>query len=161
METAIQTGLYLLAGALYAAGIVGCVVPVLPGPLAAYAGFLCLLGTPRSPGLRATVAVGALVLAVTVLDTLIPGWGARKFECSRWGAWGGVIGALAGSFFFPLGLLVGPFAGAVAGELIAGRRMGSATRSGIGALLGFLCGVAVKLAACVAMAVVVFLSPGG
>jgi uncharacterized membrane protein (Fun14 family) len=39
--------------------------------------------------------------------------------------------------------------------------MGSATRSGIGALLGFLCGVAVKLAACVAMAVVVFLSPGG
>lgn len=160
METVLQTGLYLLAGALYAAGVVGCVVPVLPGPLAAYAGFLCLLGTPRAPGLRTTAAVGAMVLAVTVLDTVIPGWGARKFDCSRWGVWGGVIGALAGSFFFPVGLLVGPFAGAVAGELIAGRRMGAAAKSGIGALLGFFCGVAVKLAACIAMAAVVFLFPG-
>lgn len=160
METALQTGLYVLAGVLYAAGVVGCVVPVLPGPLAAYGGFLCLLGTPRSPGWRATAAVGAMVLAVTVLDTVIPGWGARKFDCTKWGAWGGVIGALAGSFFFPLGLLVGPFAGGLAGELIAGRRLPAAARSGIGALLGFLCGVVVKLAACAAMAAVVFLPVG-
>jgi len=158
VETVLQTALYVLAAALYLAGLVGCVVPVLPGPLAAYAGFLCLLGTPVSPGWRAAVAAGILAVAVTVLDTLIPGWGAKKFSCSRWGMWGSVIGALLGSFFFPLGILVGPFAGAVAGELVAGRRMNAAAWSGLGAFLGFWCGVGAKLLACGAMAVLAFLA---
>jgi hypothetical protein len=149
--------LYALAGILFAVGVVGCVVPVVPGPLAAYAGFLCLLWTPRSPGAGAAVAMGAVAVAVTILDIWIPGWGAKKFRCSKWGAWGSVAGALVGLFFFPVGLLAGPFLGALAGELLAGRRLDAAAWGGVGALAGFLCGVAVKIAACALMlAVAVF-----
>lgn len=129
-------------------GVVGCVVPVLPGPLAAYAGVLFLLGTPRAPGIGALVAMGLAAAGVTVLDMVIPGWGAKRFRCSKWGVWGSVAGAVAGVFFFPWGLLAGPFLGAVAGELASGRRLGAAAWSGVGALAGFLCGVLLKLAVC-------------
>ena len=152
MAVALHWTLYGLAALLFGVGVVGCVVPVLPGPLAAYAGVLCLLATPRSPGIAGVVAMGAVAVGVTILDTVIPGWGAKRFECSNWGAWGSVGGAIVGVFFFPWGLVAGPFLGAVAGELVAGRRLGAATKSGIGALLGFLCGVFVKLAACAFMA---------
>ena len=107
-----------------------------------------------TPGLKAAAAMGAVAAGVTVLDMVIPGWGAKRFKCSKWGAWGSVIGGLAGVFFFPAGLVAGPFLGALAGELIAGRRLGAAAWSGVGALAGFLCGVAVKLAACALMAAV-------
>lgn len=147
----MDTALYVLAGVLWAAGVVGCVVPAVPGPLTAYAGFLCLLWTPKSPGWKLEVAVGAMVAAVTVLDFVASAWGAKKFKCSRLGAWGGVIGACAGVFFFPLGLLAGPFAGAVAGELLAGRSLTDGVHSGIGAVLGFLGGVFAKVLACAAM----------
>lgn len=154
MAAALHWTLYGVAAVLFGVGVAGCVVPVLPGPLAAYAGFLCLLGTPRTPGLKAAAAMGAVAAGVTVLDMVIPGWGAKRFKCSKWGAWGSVIGGLAGVFFFPAGLVAGPFLGALAGELIAGRRLGAAAWSGVGALAGFLCGVAVKLAACALMAAV-------
>jgi hypothetical protein len=62
-----------------------------------------------------------------------------------------VIGAVAGAFFLPGGLLAGPFLGAAAGEVASGRRLGAAARSGVGALLGFVCGVLLKLAVCGAM----------
>lgn len=161
MKTAVQMGLYGLAAVLYVAGLVGCVVPMLPGPPVAYAGFLCLLGTERSPGWRAAAVVGGVVLVATVLDAVVPAWGARKFHCTKWGAWGAIVGALAGTFFFPAGLLLGPFAGAVAGELLAGRKFDEAAMGGVGALLGFLFGVAVKLAACLLMVVFVWAAVHG
>ncbi|MBR6020990.1 MAG: DUF456 family protein [Kiritimatiellae bacterium] len=144
--------LYGLAGVLFAVGVVGCVVPAVPGPLAAYAGYLGLLGTPRSPGLGGALAMGAVTAFVTVLDTVIPGWGAKKFRCTKWGVWGSVLGTFAGLFFLPLGLVAGPFLGAVAGELLSGRKWTAAAWGGVGALAGFLCGVAVKLGACLLMA---------
>lgn len=153
-------GLYVLAALLYAAGVVGCIVPLLPGPPVAYAGFLCLLGTSRSPGWRAAVVTGAVVAIAMLLDAVVPAWGARKFHCTRWGAWGAVVGAVAGAFFFPAGLLLGPFAGAVAGELLAGREFGEAMLGGVGAMLGFVCGVAVKLAACLLMALIAWWAIG-
>lgn len=147
----MDEALYVLAGVLWVVGVVGCVVPVVPGPLAAYAGFLCLLWTPRSPGWKMAVAVAVGVAVVTVLDFVASAWGARKFKCSKWGAWGGVIGACVGVLFFPAGLLAGPFAGAVAGELLAGRNLTEGVHSGLGAVLGFLGGVFAKLVACAAM----------
>ncbi len=150
----MDAALYVLAGVLWAVGVVGCVVPALPGPPVAYAGFLCLLWTSRSPGWGWTVAAGVAVAVVTVLDFVASAWGARKFKCSKWGAWGGVIGAFVGLMFFPVGLLAGPFAGAIAGELIAGRSFTEGVNSGIGAVLGFLGGVVAKLAVCAALPVV-------
>lgn len=152
----MEMALYVLAGVLWLTGLVGCVVPAVPGPPVAYAGFLCLLWTPRSPGWKTAVAVGIAVAAVTVLDFAASAWGAKKFKCSRWGAWGGVLGAFVGVFFFPLGLLAGPFAGAVAGELLAGRSVTDGVHSGIGAVVGFLGGMFAKLLACAAMPAVAF-----
>lgn len=152
MDAAVQMGLYVLAAVLYAAGLVGCFVPVLPGPPVAYAGFLCLLGAARCLTWRAAAVAGGVMVIATVLDMVVPAWGARKFHSTRWGAWGAVAGAVAGAFFFPAGLLLGPFAGAVAGELLAGRPFGEAAMGGIGAMLGFLFGLAAKLLACLFMA---------
>jgi len=151
METVLRVVQYVLATGLFATGVVGCVVPVLPGPLAAYAGLLCLWGTPHSPGWAGTVSMGVVAVLVTILDSLIPAWGAKKFQCSKWGAWGSVIGAFAGLFFLPLGLIAGPFLGAVAGELASGRKMTAAAWGGVGALVGFLCGVVLKIGACALM----------
>lgn len=161
METAVHAVLYVLAAALFGVGVVGCVVPMLPGPPAAWAGMLCLLWTPLSPGIGWTVATGVLAAAVTVWDSVVSGWGARRFKGSKWGAWGGVLGAVAGVFFLPWGLLAGPFLGAAAGELLAGRRLGRAAWSGVGATAGFLCGTFAKLAACAFMAGVILAAARG
>ena len=139
---------YAMAGLLFVTGVVGCVVPVLPGPFLAYCGLLCLLPTPAAPSTFALVLFGTLILTVTVLDYAFPAIGAKRFHCSRWGTWGCVVGTVVGVFFLPFGLLGGPFAGAVIGELIARKRFGAAVWGGLGSLLGFLSGLAVKTVAC-------------
>lgn len=132
-------------------GVIGCIVPVLPGPIFAYCALLCLLPTACAPSYTVLVMFGLLILVVEVLDYAFPLLGAKKFNCSRWGTWGCVAGTIVGFFFMPLGLLVGPFAGAAIGELIAKKPFGTAVWGGFGALLGFLSSVVVKLAACLAI----------
>ena len=61
-------------------------------------------------------------------------------------------------FFVPIGILLGPFLGAFLGELIAQKPVGAALKGGLGAFLGFLSGVFLKLLACVAMSVVFVLA---
>jgi uncharacterized protein YqgC (DUF456 family) len=78
-------------------------------------------------------------------------FGAKRFGATRWGTVGAVIGTIAGLFFpFP-GLLIGPVVGAIAGELIAGKRLVSAGRAGWGTVLGNLAGMIAKLVIALAM----------
>lgn len=137
-----------LGGICLFIGFVGCVVPVLPGVACAYAALWTLYPTPYAvTGER--LLVGGIVAGVAiVLDSVVPALGAKKFDCSRWGVFGCMVGTLIGIFFAPLGIVLGPFLGAVGGELIAGKALSSALRGGIGALLGFLAGVVLKFAAC-------------
>ena len=137
-----------LGGICLFIGFVGCVVPVLPGVACAYAALWTLYPTPYAvTGER--LLVGGIVAGVAiVLDSVVPALGAKKFDCSRWGVFGCMVGTLIGIFFAPLGIILGPFLGAVGGELIAGKALSSALRGGIGALLGFLAGVVLKFAAC-------------
>jgi uncharacterized protein YqgC (DUF456 family) len=80
------------------------------------------------------------------LDYIIPAWGTKKFGGSRFGVWGSIIGLFAGLLFFPpFGIIVGPFAGAVIGELVAGQNTESALRSGFGSFAGLLLGTLIKL----------------
>lgn len=146
--------LMAIGALLLAVGFVGCVVPVLPGPILGFLGLLALLPTDCSPSPAMLVALGALVAVVTVADYVVPAMGARKFNCTRWGTAGCFVGTLAGIFFIPLGILLGPFIGAMVGELIAGRSVAAAVRSGIGAFLGFLSGVFLKIVCCVVMSAV-------
>ena len=92
--------------------------------------------------------------AVTALDYLLPSVFARKFKCSGSGVFGCVVGTVVGLFFMPVGLVAGPFLGTMAGELIAGRRLSQALKGGVGALLGYVATLALKLAAVSYFAVV-------
>lgn len=149
--------IYSIAVTLLVLGVIGCVAPILPGPILAYAALFCLIPTGDSPSVAAFVIFGILTVVVTIADSIIPSIGAKKFDCSRWGTWGCFIGTIIGVFFFPVGLVAGPFLGAFIGELIAGKITHAALRGGVGALLGFLAGTILKLAVCIAIGVTVFM----
>ena len=150
----MTVALSILAGLLLVIGFIGCVVPVLPGPIIGYFGLLALVPTEKCPSTLVLVAMGLLVAAVTIADYVVPAIGARKFDCSRLGTVGCFVGTLVGLFFVPAGILLGPFLGAFLGELIARKPVGAALKGGFGAFLGFLSGVFLKILACVAMTVV-------
>lgn len=133
---------------LLLAGFVGCFLPVLPGVACSYAALLVLLPTSHAPSVARVATAGAIAVAVLVLDYIVPAIGAKRFNCSRWGIFGCMAGTVVGIFFAPAGILLGPFLGAIAGELVAGKAAHEALRGGFGALLGFLFGMALKLAAC-------------
>ena len=138
----------VLAAMLVAVSFVGCVMPVLPGPLFAFAGILVLLPSKFAPTAQTCVVFGVAGALVLLLDYVVPAFGAKKFNCSRWGIFGCMVGTIVGIFFVPWGVLVGPFVGAVLGEMIAGKKLGPSLKGGFGALLGFIFGVALKLTYC-------------
>ncbi len=148
----------ILAGLLLVIGFVGCVVPILPGPIIGYCGLLALIPTEKCPSTLVFVVMGLAVVLVTVADCVVPAIGAKKFDCSRWGSVGCFIGTIGGLFFVPFGILLGPFLGAFLGELIARKPVGAALKGGFGAFLGFLSGVFLKLLTCISMTVVFVLA---
>lgn len=133
---------------LLLAGIMGCVLPALPGPPLSYAALLALhftAGHQLSP--KVLIVWAIVVVLVTLLDYMVPVWGAKKFGASKRGVWGSVIGLVVGLFFGPFGIIIGPFAGAVIGELTSGKQSGDAMYAGFGSFVGFMTGVLLKLIA--------------
>jgi len=140
----IVLGLCLLAG-----GLLGCIIPAVPGPPLSYVALLALHATGFADfALRFLLIAAAVTVAVTVADFALPAWGTKKMGGSRAGTIGAVVGLLLGLFFAPAGIIAGPFAGAFAGELMAGRNAGAALRSGFGSFVGFLFGTVMKLSVC-------------
>jgi len=129
-------------------GFVGCVVPVLPGVACAYAALWTLYPTPYALTNERLLVGGIVAVAAIVLDYVVPALGAKKFNCSKWGVFGCMVGTIVGIFFAPFGIILGPFLGAVAGELVAGKQASAALRGGFGALLGFIAGVLLKFVSC-------------
>jgi uncharacterized protein YqgC (DUF456 family) len=129
-------------------GIIGCLVPVLPGPPFSFLGII-LLHLSRFGNFTeiALISLGAIALIVTVLDYIVPVWGTKKFGGSKYGTRGALIGLIIGLFLGPLGLIIGPLIGAFVGELIFRDDINYALKAGFGSLLGFLTGVGLKLAA--------------
>ncbi len=134
---------------LMIAGIAGCVLPVIPGPPLSYIGLLMLHFTTRYQFSTTFLVIwGIVTVVVYVIDYLIPVWGTKRFGGSKRGVWGSLIGLVIGLFFFPpFGIIIGPFLGAVIGELTAGKDHGSALKSGFGSFMGFLLGTLLKLIA--------------
>jgi uncharacterized protein len=158
MEMDLHT---LAAGAvalLFLAGVVGSVVPWMPGPLLILAGALlwAIVTDFATVGLGRLAILAALALAAFLTKLAAGAVGARHHGGSRWGVAGAIIGALIGLFFGPLGLLVGPIVGAVLGEIARGATLESGIRSGVGALIGLLAGLVVDLAISLSM-IAVFL----
>ena len=141
--------LIILGAVCLLAGIVGCVLPVLPGVPLAYAGMLLLQLTDRVQFSWQFLVIWAVVVVVVqALDYFVPAWGTKRFGGSKWGVWGSTIGMLIGLFFGVWGIVLGPFIGAVAFELIDGKNTHAALRAGWGSFVGLLTGTILKLICC-------------
>jgi len=130
-----------------AAGLAGCVLPVLPGIPLIYFGYLLygLFTSWHAYGLGTMLFWGAVTLLSLFVDHYAGTLGARRYGSSLFGLWGSFAGAVIGLLLFGLaGLIVGVCAGAVTGELVAGRSLTDALRAGKGALIGFFAGILCK-----------------
>jgi uncharacterized protein YqgC (DUF456 family) len=140
----------LIAGSLMMlVGILGCLLPVLPGPPLSWVGLL-LLNISRfgNFSFQFLVIMAVVAVVVTVLDYVVPVWGTKRFGGSRAGIWGATLGLIGGIFFMPpAGIILGPFLGALIGELIIGTDSRASVRSAFGSFVGFLLGTGLKLIA--------------
>ncbi len=144
--------LLVIAIILMLLGIAGCLLPVLPGPPLSYLGVVLLHFTRFATiSKNLLIILGVIAVGVTIIDYLVPIWGTRKFGGSKYGMRGATVGLIIGLFLGPAGIILGPFVGAVVGELLFRDEMRYALRAGFGSLLGFLTGIGLKLAASLLM----------
>lgn len=146
-------GLLLLSVLLVVVGLLGVVLPVIPGAPLLFAGLLLAAWVEDFAfiGPWTLVILASLAGLTYAVDFAAGVLGASRFGASRRGMVGAALGAVAGLFFGIPGVLLGPFVGAVLGELSARRRLEEAGRAGIGASLGMALGAAAKLALAVTM----------
>ncbi|MEO6227685.1 MAG: DUF456 family protein [Thermomonas sp.] len=143
---------YLIAAVLILVGLMGTALPALPGLPLVFAGMLLAAwaGGFEQVGVPMLVLLGVLTVVSLAVDFWATALGAKRVGASRKAIWGAMLGTFAGLFFGPLGLLLGPFAGALGGELLHRRSMGTtdlgdAAKIGFGTWLGILLGVVLKL----------------
>ena len=108
----------------------GCVVPIVPGPVLGLFAVFLLYFTTTPPAVVVVTGLAVIVVAATVVDYLIPVFGARQFNCSRTGMIGCALGTVIGLFFLPIGLVMGPVWGTFLGELFAGKMLTKQLRAG-------------------------------
>lgn len=142
---------YLLIGLafpLIILGILGCILPVIPGPPLSFVGILLLHFTRwGNINFELLVWLGIAAAVATVLDYVFPIWTTKKFGGSKRGVWGSTIGLIIGLFFFPpLGIIIGPFVGAFIGEITSNKDQRTALKSAFGSFVGFLLGTGLKFA---------------
>jgi hypothetical protein len=129
---------------LMVVGMIGIVIPLLPGTTIIFAAAVLhrlMLGEERSVGWWTLGGLLGLTLISHGLDFFSASLGAKKFGATRWGVLGGFIGTVAGMFFFPWGLLLGPILGVLAGELLGGQQLLPAGKSTWGTFLGTTAGI--------------------
>jgi len=139
--------LWALAAILVFAGIGGMVLPMMPGAPLLFLGLVVAAWADNFTyvGTGGLTVLGILALLTYAVDIIAGAFGAQKFGASRQAIIGAGVGAILGIFVMPIGILLGPFIGAVIGELIAQKNLREAGTSGIGATIGLLLGAVAKL----------------
>lgn len=145
--TGMETAAVVVASLFFITGVVGSIAPVLPGVPLIWLGMIIYGVMVGFAGLAwwFFAAQGLLALLVMGVDYLASALGSRYFGGTKAAFYGAMIGLLGGLLFFPIGLLIGPFAGAVIAELIFSRKTDQALKAGLGAFIGFWGGLPVKL----------------
>jgi len=134
------------------AGILGSVIPLLPGPPLSFVGLLVLqLREQPAFTIKFLIIWLLVVIVIAVLDYVVPIYGTKKFGGSKYGMWGCMVGLVAGFWFGPIGIIAGPFVGAFAGELLATNQSERALRAAVGSFIGFVFSTLMKLVACFVM----------
>ncbi|MFC5439069.1 DUF456 domain-containing protein [Rhodanobacter ginsenosidimutans] len=143
----MELALYVLAAALIVGGLLGSILPVLPGIPMVFGGIWLAAAVDgyQHLGVWWLVVIGALGVAGIAVDFVASTLGAKRVGASRRALWGAALGTVVGMFFGIPGLLIGPFAGALIGELASGNSVLRATHVGVGTWLGLLFGTLVKL----------------
>lgn len=141
--------IYILSFLLLLGGIAGCVLPVLPGAPLGYAGLLLLHFTGKADFSTTQLVVWLVIVVILqIVDFITPLLGSKYGGGTDFGNRGCMAGTLLGLFFMPWGIILGPFIGAVAGEMLGGSDFPHAIRAGIGSLIGFLFGTLLKVIVC-------------
>jgi len=139
--------LLFLGFVLMILGIIGAFLPVLPGPVTGWFGLLLIHLTKAIPQdwtfLGITLAIAVIVY---ILDYIIPAMGTKKYGGSKYGVYGTTIGLILGLIFFPpFGIIIGPFAGALVGELMYDSSDSKrALKAAKGSFIGFLFSTGLK-----------------
>ena len=148
-----MTPLEILALICAVIGIVGSIVPGIPGPPVSWLGLLlCFFAGTRGEcepvGSTFLLVWLGITTLVTICDYIIPGWFAKYTGGHKEASWGAVIGLFAGMFLTPVGVLAGALIGAFVGEYVFARQNAvDSVKAALGAFLGFIFGTGIKLIA--------------
>jgi uncharacterized protein YqgC (DUF456 family) len=152
---------------LLVVGIIGCILPILPGQAVAFLALIMMqLMTPARLTAELVWTMAGIMVVVTALDYIVPIYGTKKFGGTKRGMWGSTIGLIIGIFILPsiivlgpfgiFGIILGPFLGAYIGESSGGRDSHESFIAAIGSFIGFLTGTFLKIVYSVACAVIFF-----
>jgi uncharacterized protein YqgC (DUF456 family) len=147
--------LYVIASALIVVGLVGAIVPTLPGIPLIFGGIWLIADVDRyrHVGLWWLLGIASIGAVGLTLDLLAGALGAKRVGASKQAVAGALAGTVIGLFFGLPGLLLGPFVGAVLGELAAGNSVLRSTQVGVSAWLGLIFGTIMKLVSSLMMVV--------
>ncbi len=135
-------------------GILGSIVPILPGPPIVFCGLLLVHFSSNQPfTIELLIIFGVLAILSAIIDNVLPVYATKKFNGSNKGVWGSAIGLIIGLFFFPpFGIIIGPMLGAFIGEIIDGKSTNNAFRPAFGSFIGFLSSIFLRFALSIVMA---------
>ncbi|WP_430390867.1 DUF456 domain-containing protein [Dyella sp. 20L07] len=143
----MDIALYVLAALLMVAGLAGNILPALPGIPMIFGGIWLAAAVDqyRHLGVWWLVTIGVLGLVGVIVDFVASTLGAKRVGASRLALWGAALGTIVGMFFGIAGLLLGPFIGAIIGELASGTSVLRSAHVGAATWIGLLFGTLVKL----------------
>jgi len=140
--------LWVLAVALMLVGLLGVFLPALPGVPLLFAGMVIAAAIDdfQRIGWLTLGVLGFLTVVAFVIDFVVTALGAKSSGASKRAVWGAALGTIVGIFFGFAGLVLGPFIGAVIGELSVHGRVDQAGRAGLATWIGLIFGTLIKLA---------------
>lgn len=146
--------LTIIASILILIGIIGSIIPLIPGSPIVFGGLLLVQFTSKHPfSVEFLIIFGVLAILSAVIDNVLPIYATKKFNGSKKGVWGSAIGLIIGLFFFPpFGIIIGPMLGAFIGEIADGKTANNAVRPAFGSLIGFLSSIFLRFGLSVVMA---------
>ena len=149
--------LEIVALLLSVVGVVGCVVPILPGVPICYVGILLCQWVEPVFSSEQLVLWGVAAVGVTLLDNFLPAVMTKKFGGSKAATRGSLVGIVVGLFAGPVGIILGPFFGALIGELTHdGSNSARAFKVAFGSFAAFICGTGVKLVVAIYLTAKIF-----